>query len=44
VTALKKQAFFVSVGVPMTMDDSLHEISPETAQIKYEKQNQLQYN
>ena len=37
--ALKTQAFFVSVGVALTMDDSLHEISPETAQLRHEKQN-----
>jgi len=41
--ALKTQDFFVSVGVAKTMDDSLHEISPEIVQIKHEKQNKLQY-
>jgi hypothetical protein len=38
--ALKTQDFFVSVGVVLTMDDSLHEISPETTQLIHEKQNE----
>jgi hypothetical protein len=34
---LKTQDFFVCVGAALTMDDSPHEISPETTQLIHEQ-------